>query len=152
MKPLTKGDVYSKLISIEEKNNIDVSNYINEIVRSKSIPYSALIFINRYSPIDMLETYNIIYSKRRKNPLYKNLVNENLPVQEQAIALSSLLTQSLIGMKSLNETDKKLQSTVMNISLISEALHEYSLGDSSKLEETFSMIREVFKKLYSKDI
>ena len=87
-----------------------------------------------------------------KSPLYKNLVNENASDEDQAIALSSLLTQTLIHTKQLvkenNEDDVQEYADIMNVSAITEALNDYVNGDSTKLNETFLEVRNVVKTLY----
>lgn len=150
IKSLTKSDIYSKLINIRPKDK-DANKYLSMMVGTDSIPYEVLVYVNRFDPIPQLETYNRIYERRRKNPLYKNLVNENLPDIEKAIALSSLLTQSFIRMKELNEEERIEYSDIMNISVITDALSRYSvLGDTEYLTEIFLLVRDVFKKLFYK--
>lgn len=152
MQAFTKSTAYAKLTEIKQKYGINVSPYIKQVAESESVPYDILVFINKYSPIPQLEVYNKIYNNRRKNPLYKNLVNENLPIEERAIALSSLLTQTLITTK-FSVKDKKLYevkeyATLMNIDKITEALMQYVNGDDTLLNKTFLEIRDVFKQLY----
>lgn len=154
---LDKFLAYSKLSEI--KNNPDVSNeandHIKKVFNEDSLPYETIIFINKYLPLDQLSVYNRIYENRRKNPLYKNLVNEKLSVEDKAIALNSLLTQILINNKKLRESgnikDAELFNDFMGSSEINSALGEYLCGNHSKLEEVFDMVRETFKKLYNKE-
>lgn len=152
MRQFTKGRAYALLTEIKEKNNINVSPYIHRVAQSDDVPYDVLVFINRYSPIPQLEVYNHIYENRKRNPLYKNLVNENLSVEERAIALSSLLTQTLIQTK-FSVRDKKTEEVkeyadLMNLDMVTEALMQYVNGDDKLLNETFLDIRDVLKKLY----
>jgi hypothetical protein len=150
MKGINKAYAYSKLSLIKDNYSIDTSRYIREVASTDEIPYSVITFINKYYPIMQLTTYNDIYEKRNSNPLYKNLVNENLQESERAIALSSLVTRSLIRAKTLNNDDRLEYMKIMNIDLICDTLCKYSLyNDTNKLNETFMMVRQVFKKLYS---
>jgi hypothetical protein len=152
MKAITKNTAYARLTDIKEKYNINVSPYIHKVAESNDVPYDVLIFINKYESIPQLEVYNHIYNNRKKNPLYKNLVNENLPIEEKAIALSSLLTQTLITTKfSVRENkhdEVKEYSELMNLDKVTESLMEYVNGNPKLLEETFTEIREIFKQLY----
>lgn len=153
MKCLDKSSIYSTLFEIKETHNEDISKYIKEVSRSDtSIPSNTLKFINKYHPLQQLETYNQIYNRRYKNPLYKNLVNEDLPVEEKAIAISSLITQSLIRMKSLDENDRKEFAYIMNFNTLVESLNNYaSTGDDVMLNDTFMNVRNVLKNLFSKE-
>lgn len=152
MKTFTKSTAYARLNEIKEIENINVSKYIRKVAESDSVPYDVLVFINRYSPIPQLEVYNHVYENRHKNPLYKNLVNENLPVEERAIALSSLLTRTLISSKysvrNNQSDDLQTYGQLMNVRKITEALNKYLSGDDTLLNETFIEVRNVFKQLY----
>lgn len=152
MKAITKNTAYARLAEIKEKYDVNISPYMHRIAESENVPYDVLIFINKYESIPQLEVYNHIYNNRKKNPLYKNLVNENLPIEEKAIALSSLLTQTLIKTKfSVRENrqdEVKEYSELMNLDRITESLMQYVNGDSTMLEGTFSDVRDIFKQLY----
>lgn len=155
MKPITKPKVYMALNYIKENHNINVTPYIHKTAESESIPAEVIVFINKYLPIEQFYTYNKVYENRRKNPLYKNLVNENATEYEMAIALSSLVTQIMIHNKELlkeSRTDDTNQFfNAMNTQKILLALRDYTIGRPENLIETFNSTRDVFKKLYKKD-
>lgn len=152
MKTLDKSTTYNKLFEINKKHNIDVSKYVEMVAGKSYIPAEVIVFINRYSPIPQLETYNAIYNRRKTNPLYKNLVNENASPDDMALGLSSLLTQVFIRMKTLSESEKIEFSGLMNVSQITEVLSHYSsTGDTEPLRETFLMIRDTIKHLFKKE-
>lgn len=155
---INKFVAYTKLSEIKSKFNSDkvtevVDDHIRRVFNEDTVPYDTIIFINEYEPLDQLSVYNRIYNNRRKNPLYKNLVNENLSLPDKAIALNSLLTQILINNKKLEESNKKedaeLFKDFMSASEIHNAIMEYLNGNNSKLLETFDMIRDIFKRLYN---
>lgn len=151
MKLLDKSTAYAKLFDIKENYSVDISKYIKEMAGNETIPYEVVIFINKYYPLPHLETYNRIYEKRSKNPLYKTLVNENSSPEEQSVALSSFLTQIMITGKSLSESDRRQYYNIMSVDLIAEALGSYASGNSEKLTNTFMMVRDMFKNLYRKE-
>jgi len=151
MKLLSKSNVYLELFKIQEEQEINVNRYIKELAGKSEIPYDILVFINKHSPLQQLETYNHIYNNRRKNPLYKNLVNEELSQEDKAVSISSLITQVLIRMKSMNEEDRKEFSEIMNMDLLVEALKGYSNNDNDGLNECCINVRSILKKLYSKE-
>lgn len=155
MKPITKPKVYMALNYIKENHDINVTPYIHKTADSDNIPAEVIVFINKYLPIEQFYTYNKVYENRRKNPLYKNLVNENATNEEMAIALSSLVTQIMIHNKELvkesRTDDTKQFFNAMNTQVILNALRDYAIGRPEKLVETFNSTREVFKKLYKKD-
>lgn len=149
MKALSKSEVYRELLEIHSKHNEDISTFIESMSDSESIPYEVLVFINRYNPLPQLEVYNRIYGKKRNNPLYKNLVNENASIEDRVIALSSLMTQSLIRLKELPEENRQEHSKIMHLSTIAEAICDYSVyGNTKRLNETFMMVRDVCKNLF----
>ena len=152
MKAINKSMAYADLKYIKENFNVDTSRYVREVAQNDTVPVSTVLFINKYKPLEQFYTYNKIHENRRKNPLYKNLVNENLSESEKAIALSSFVTQSMIHNKELikegKESDSKEFLDIMNVNTVLEALSDYAVGNSDKLNECFAMVREVFKKLF----
>lgn len=148
MRSITKSTAYAKLAEIKEEG-IETSKYVRMLANSDSVPYDVLVFVNRYKPLDQLCIYNHVYENRRNNPLYKNIVNESASVEDKALAMSSLVTQTLIKCKTMDESSKQELIGIMNIDIILEALHSYMVdGNSQKLQETALGIRDVFKRLY----
>lgn len=152
MRTIDKSYAYATLREIKDSKGIDVSKYIHEVASSDSVPYSTIIFMNRHKGLPQLATYNKIYERRRSNPLYKNLVNEDLPVEDRAIALSSLMTQTLIHMKELKRENKFEEmldyAEIMNLSTIAYALECYAVADNNPLNEAFDQVRQMFKMLF----
>lgn len=152
MKTINKSRAYAYLNRIKNECKVNVSPYIHKVAMSETVPYDVLIFINKHIGLPQLYTYNEIYKRMNKNPLYKNLVNENLDDENQAIALSSLLTQTLIHTKQMvkenEQEDVQEYAELMNVRAITEALNDYVNGDSTKLNETFLEVRNVVKTLY----
>lgn len=158
MKPLDKTSAYAylnkiKTESIETGKPVSVSAYMHKVAASDTVPTDVLIFINKHVGLPQLFTYNEVYDRRRNNPLYKNLVNENLDDENKAIALSSLLTQTFIHTKQLVKENKQSDipeyTDIMNVRAITEALNEYANGNAKKLNEVFFEIRDLLKELYA---
>lgn len=148
MRAITKSTAYAKLASIKNEG-IDTSRYIRLLAGEEFVPYDVLVFINKYSPLDQLSVYNHIYENRKKNPLYKNIVNENASLDDKVLALSSILTQTIITCKKVDEASKQEYYKIMNVDKILEALEEYTLRNNpDKLIEVSEGIRSIFKKLY----
>lgn len=153
MKAIDKNRAYAYLNQIKTESNgkINVSRMMHKVAESTEVPTEVLIFINRHIGLPQLFTYNEIYDRRRNNPLYKNLVNENLDDENKAIALSSLLTQTFIHSKQLVNEGKRSDAIeyaeIMNVKEITEALNEYAAGNPKKLNEVFQDVRKVFKYL-----
>lgn len=149
MKTLDKSTTYRKLFEIRDSHNIDISKYVEMVAGKSVIPADVIVFINKYSPLPQLETYNAIYSRRKTNPLYKNLVNENASPDDMALGLSSLLTQIFIRMKRLEESEKREFAELMNVDQITRVLNDYSInGNEEPLRETFLMVRDTIKHLF----
>lgn len=147
MERLTKRAAYQKLFAIKSQGE-DISEMLRETAKSEEVPYDVIVFINKHLPLPVLETYNHIYRNRRKNPLYKSLVNESATPEEQAISLSSLVTQILIRGKSLTKQESVEHMNTMQLKGILRALEAFSEGDNKTLRETFLSVRDVFKRLF----
>ena len=149
MNAITKATAYAKLAKIKTEGR-DTSKYIRMLAKSDTVPYDVIVFINKNIRLEQFSTYNHIYENRNKNPLYKNIVNENASIEDRALALSSILTQTIIQSKKLNEDSKQDNYNIMNSGDILEALNEYIVyGNPDKVIEVSSGIRDLFKKLYS---
>lgn len=151
MTNIDKSFIYEQLNKIHTEKKIDINPYIAAMVGKTEIPYEVIVFINKHLPIDNFSTYNQIYEKRKKSKLFRNLVGENLPVEEKAIVLSSLLTQSLITIKHVTQPEKDVLLDTMNINIIMEAINEY-MNENNKdiIEKVFDMYRTIFKALFNR--
>lgn len=147
MERLTKRAAYQKLFAIKAQGE-DISEMLKETAKNEAVPYEVIVYINKHLPLPVLETYNHIYRNRRKNPLYKSLVNESASPEEQAIALSSFVTQIMIRGKSLTEKEKSEHMETMQLKGVLRALEAFSDGDYKTLRETFMSVRDVFKRLF----
>lgn len=151
MNTINKAYIYEQLNTIHSNKHIDIQPYIDMMIGKEEIPYEVVVFINKHIPIDKLTTYNNIYEKRKKNRLFRNIVNNNLPVEERAIVLSSLLNQSLIGIKHANKEDKNSIIDAVNIDLIFRALEKYIYeNDENIVNEVFDTFQLIFKTLFPK--
>ena len=154
MKPLSTIEAKNILNDISKKENMNVDKQIDDIDYFGCVTQSVLLFINKYRPLEQLATYNHIYNNRRKNPLYRNLVNEHLPIEERAVALSSYVTQVLIHSKNLIRDNKEEDSEyylkeISHLDVVTNALMRYAkYNDVDELNRVFMMIRDVFKNLY----
>ena len=150
MADIDKAYIYEQLNNIHKDKNINIQPYIDMMIGKEEIPYEVIVFINRHAPIDKLLTYNNIYNKRKKSRLFRNIVNDALPIEERAIVLSSLLSQSLIGMKHV-KNDKDAIIDAMNVDIIFKALEKYIYEkDENIVNEVFEIFHIIFKTLYKK--
>lgn len=151
MEQINKAYIYERLAAIQNEKHINTQPYIDMMIGQEEIPYKVVVFINRHAPIENFRTYNSIYDKRRKSPLFRNLLNANLPIEEKAIVLSSLLSQSLISMKHAKEEHKDAFIDTVNIDLIFKALSKYMYeNDTNIIDETFETFHIIFKTLFAK--
>lgn len=97
--------------------------------------------------LKVYEMYNIIYKKRKENPLYRNLKNENLNIEEIAIAISSLITKMLISYSMIdNVNERKKFVEISKIKNLNEAIIEYAVfNKEEKLLNCSKEIREFLK-------
>ena len=149
---ITKKDIIQKLYDIEENNKVKVGRLVQKTVRNEIIPIEVIKFINKYdkSFLQIYDTYNTIYNSRNRNPLYRNLRNKNLDIEEMAIAMSSLVTKILISRSMMFDEDKDLFCKAMNIGKINNSLTQYALtGDYSEMLKCFNDVNELLHLLYS---
>lgn len=150
---ITKKDIIQKLYDIEEKTDLKLGREVQKVVRSENIPVDIIKLINKYDKkfLQIYDTYNTIYNSRNKNPLYRNLRNSNLIIEEKAIAISSLVTKILISCSKIdNEEDRKIFANAMNIEQLNNALTKYALfGEADDLIENSNQVRALLELLYS---
>lgn len=149
---ITKKEIIQKLYDIEEKEDLKLGREVQKVIRNEIIPIEIIKLINKYDKgfLQIYDTYNTIYNSRNKNPLYRNLRNKDLEIEELAIALSSLITKILISCSKIeDEEEKKIFAKAMNIDRINNALTDFGLNrDSSKLLECGKEVRELLQILY----
>lgn len=149
---ITKKEIIQKLYDIEEKEDLKLGREVQKVIRNEIIPVEIIKLINKYDKgfLQIYDTYNTIYNSRNKNPLYRNLRNKDLEVEELAIALSSLVTKILISCSKIeDEEEKKIFAKAMNIDRINNALTDFGLNrDNSKLLECGKEVRELLQILY----
>ena len=150
MTQLTKSAIYKQLTEIGHTNNIDISHWLSMLVGSTDIPYEVIVFINKYQPISELTTYNAVYNKRNKSRLFRNIVSDSLSIPEQAVVLSSLLTQCLIS-ASKHQTASEQLIDAVNTDLIMRTLTAYiTENNEQNIQRVFQMYRTIFKTLFPK--
>lgn len=150
---ITKKEIIQKLYDIEEKEGLKLGREVQKVIRNEIIPLDVIKIINKYDKnfLQIYDTYNVIYGSRNKNPLYRNLRNPYLDIQEVAIALSSLETKILISCSKIkDQTEKEIFAKAMNIEGINSALTLFTLtGDSSELSLCAQEVRDLLNILYS---
>lgn len=150
---ITKKDIIQKLYEIEETTDTKLGREVQRVVRSEIVPMDIIKLINKYDTefLQIYDTYNTIYNSRNKNPLYRNLRNANLPIEEKAIAISSLITKILISCSKIeNEEERRIFANAMNIDQLNNSIAEYALyGKTDNLIETCKQVRELLELLYT---
>lgn len=146
----TKKEMLIMLENIKNEYKIDIDSYEDDIIEN-DIPVKALKFINLYIPLKDLGVFNLIYSKRRKTPLYHNFKMGNINNYEQVVCLGSLLTQMLCYIKTTKE-DVVKHSQILGANSILEALNEFiNTGSFAKVNKVYNDFSNIFKNLFNKD-
>ena len=146
----TKKGLISTLETIKQEHNINIDKYIDDVF-DNDIPSETLKFINLYIPLKELGVFNLIYSKRRKTPLFNNFKRGNINNYEKAICLGSLLTQMLCYIKTTKD-DVTKHSQLIGINSILNALNEFTnTGKFDKVNKVYLEISNIFKDLYNKE-
>lgn len=148
MTNVDKSYIYDKLNKIASIEEIDITPYMEMMLGSDEIPYEVVVFVNKHIPIERFTTYNEIYKKRNNSTLFRNLVRKNITVEEKAIVLSSLLTQSLISLKHSKSNKDDLIET-LNVDLLISTLSEYLYNENVEaVNELYNMFQVIFKTLF----
>lgn len=148
MTNIDKSYIYDKLNKIATTEDIDISKYFDLMIGNDEIPYEVVVFVNKHIPIERFITYNEIYKKRNNSTLFRNLVRKNITVEEKAIVLSSLLTQSLISLKHCSDNREEMIEA-LNVDLIISTLSEYlHNGNEDVVNKLYSVFQLIFKTLF----
>lgn len=149
---LTKKDIIQKLYEIEESQNIKLGREVQKVVRNENIPMEIIKLINKYDKKFLLiyDTYNTIYSSKNKNPLYRNLKNRNLKIEEKAIAISSLVTKILISCSKIEDLEtRQLFANALNVDQLNNAITKYALfNDATELIDVANQVSDLLTLLY----
>jgi|GEM_PF-5339438 len=146
----TKKEILKTLGTIKEEYNIDIEEYIDEVIE-QDIPSKTLKFINLYKPLDDLGVFNLIYYKRRKTPLFHNFKVGNVDDYEQVCCLGSLLTQMLCYIKTTKD-DATKHSQIIGINSVIESITDFVNTNSfTKINQTYNELSELFIDLFNKD-
>lgn len=140
---MTRAEAFKELF-ILEKQGINIDSKIEEMAVSKEVPESIEIFIST------IKNYPIFIDKLKMKQFYKVITTkENLPVVEQAKALSSLVTHTLIEFENIDKDNILGLSSSVYLDEVFEALEMYMLdGDESKIIEVTEKLRNLFNKKF----
>ena len=149
---ITKKEFIEKLYEIEEKENIKTGRLVQKVIRNEIIPIDVIKLVNKYDTkfLKIYDTYNIIYQSRNKNPLYRNLRNKHLKIDEKVIAISSLVTKILISCSKIkDEQEREIFTQAMNISKLNDSITKYCLENNpTLLNECANEVSDLLHILY----
>lgn len=146
----TKKEMLTMLQNIKNEHNINIDKYIDDVI-DNDIPSNALKFINLYAPLKDLGVFNLIYSKRRKTPLYHNFKTGNVNDYEQVVCLGSLLTQMLCYIKTTKD-DVVKHTQIVGANSILEAIDDFiNTGSFNKINLVYNTFSNLFNELFNKD-
>lgn len=150
---LTKKEIIQKLYEIEDKENIKLGREVQRVIRNEVVPMDVIKLINKYDKtfLHIYDAYNTIYLSRNKNPLYRNLKNKNISIEELAVAISSLVTKILISCTKIKDVDQRIIfATAMSVNELNIALTNYSMfNKQDQLLECGRQVRELLEILYT---
>ena len=147
---LTKQELLLMLNDIEKNKHVSIQNYIDDILEN-DIPTKSLKFINLHTPLKDLGVFNLIYSKRRKTPLFNNFKRGNVNNYEQVVCLGSLLTQMLCYIKTTKD-DVTKHSQIIGINSIIEAIQDFSnTGSFDIVNKVYLEFSNIFKDLFNEE-
>lgn len=146
----------NKLYNIKKRTGLEVDNEIQITAYSQIIPLEVIEFIknNDKSFNKLYETYYIIYKAKNKNPLYRNLINPYIDIDECAIAISSLITKFLITISKITNLKERADFVEeCELQVFNEAIIEYTVyNNKSKLIECANNIREFLESCFKERV
>lgn len=149
---ITKKEIIQKLYEIEEKEDIKLGREVQKVIRNELVPTDVIKLINKYDKnfLKIYDTYNTIYMSRNKNPLFRNLKNKNLSIEEKAVAISSFITKILISCTKIqDDTERQMYCKTMDIGSALNGLTMYATtSNPSGLLEYFNQVNELINILY----
>ena len=138
---MKKEEAYSRLFSLEQSGE-DITPYLKMLAVSESVPEEVLSFIaNGGSERNVSFLENL-----KEKKFYRNIMDESLPPLEQAKALSSLVTHTLIECGNTEEPIETLSSS-LGLAGVMNALSSYMNGDEEKVKESCRSIRQILKRM-----
>ena len=95
---IQKNDLILLLTDLGEKQNIDVSKQIRQVLKSNTIDIDVLKFINDNRQLDLAAFYENLRKNynHKKSVLYINIVKEISEPNDVLVTLSAMLTQILL--------------------------------------------------------
>lgn len=122
---LTKNDCLLLLSELSD-NGVDTAEVVSRLIKSRSIDYEVLKFINEHRTFEVLDFYDklrVSYNNKRSK-LYKSIVqiDEKEP-KDIVVTLASLLTQILLFSNTV--TDKQLFFKHCRADEVSKVLTNY---------------------------
>ena len=140
---MTRTEAFKELFELESKGvNIDLM--IEEMAISEGVPESVEMFLST------IRNYPLFIEKLQTKQFYKVITNkDNLSVVEQAKALSSLVTHTLIEFENIDKDNILGISNSVYIDEVLKALESYMLeGDESKVIEISGKLKDLFNKKF----
>lgn len=140
---MTRAEAFKELFLLE-KQGINIDLKIEEMAISEGVPESIEIFIST------IKNYPKFIDKLKMKQFYKVITTkENLPVVEQAKALSSLVTHTLIEFENIDKDNILGLSSSVYLDEVFEALEEYMLdGNENKVIEVTEKLKDLFNKKF----
>lgn len=122
---ITKADVLTLLVDIENTKNLSVNNYIEKLLTSDNIPNEVLKFIIDNKDLEIVNFYEMLRIKHNKNksPLYLNIIRGEESKQDIITTLSCLLLQIILYSNKLESKTEFLKQA--RAEEITRVLNEY---------------------------
>ena len=102
---IQKNDLILLLTDLGEKQNIDVSKQIRQVLKSNTIDLDVLKFINDNRQLDLAAFYENLRKNynHKKSVLYINIVKEISEPNDVLVTLSAMLTQILLFSRKVSD-------------------------------------------------
>lgn len=122
---LSKSDCLSILVQLEDQG-INIDAQMKKLIVAKDLPLDVLQFIAANRGIEVINFYEMLRKKhnQKKSPLYINILNGQIEINEVLTTLICLLTQVILYGNKL-ETNRDEFFKQVRAEEISRVINEY---------------------------
>lgn len=137
---ITKNDCLTLLVSLEDREGINIDQPMKKLITSKEIPIEVLKFILDNKGIEVANFYEMLRKKynQKKSPLYHNIVKDLTDPDEIVTTLACLLVQITLYSKKL-PTNREIFQREVRAEEITRVLNNYY--NTGTLDQCLALIK-----------
>ena len=138
---LQNNDLVLLLTELEAEGDTEASKFIYNIVGQSTVSLDALKYINNHRHLDVVDFYEGLRKSynNKKSKLYKNLLKDELSVNDSLATLHSFALQLFLYSKKLEDSNKLMFYKHIRAEEITRVLNDYY--KTYNISSIFKMMR-----------